>query len=701
MVRKILYGVATLVAFLLAYLVFNYFQFSKTQKKLAFSEGTRISTHLKDDVNAVLTNVISQGRDLKSLLENQELSATELDSIIIHRSKQLNEILGITVAFEPYAFSENKKLYAPYYDKNQDRILRIGELYDYTDKSLKTSSWYTNVAEKGAHWVEPYYAQAAKTLVADYSLPFYYKSNDKNRKMRGVVTMTISLKGFTEMIHSLSLGKAGFGFVASSKGILLAHPVNKYIGRKSVNDLVDENTPEELEETYQNLFQNKSGNTTFSDPLKNQKALVFYETVPSAKWKIVVLFYKNDLIKNQLDQKRKIIDISLAFSLLFIILLAIFYARDYLSSKEIWYLSFFSTVILLANIVLSGYLEHTSKIIDAANESPPITDQTSLNTIINSQQLKAKNLKIPPKRIVPTGIYIDRLQFEDSYDVNISGTLWQKYDNEFANKVTLGFKFPQIAPFAESSLIEEAYREQKKDYLLVGYTFRTTLRLNFDYSDFPFDKRNINLEIQPINPIENLLLTPDLESYAYTIPSHKSGVNSLIKLSGSKILETYFSYSFFTYDSNFGFENNEPFQDAPKLHFNINVREVLITAFVTYLIPIFVTLIMMFILIYATQRSKKGRVDSGAIVQGMTAFFFVLIFSHIDLRKNIQTADIIFMEYFYFITYAMIILTTYNLINYSRIKHRIFDYRENIIVKATFLPLFLLMVLIIMLFKFY
>ena len=701
MIRKILYAIATLVTLLVVYLAYNYFQFSASQKKLAFSEGTRISSKLRENVNDVLTTVMSEGQSLKTVLENQELSPTELDSIIIRRSKKLDAILGITVAYEPYAFLQNKKLYAPYYDKNQDQILRIGKLYDYTDKTLTTSSWYTGVPKKGAHWVEPYYAQAAKTLVADYSLPFYYTSGSENGKFRGVVTMTISLKGFTDMIHSLSLGKAGFGFVASSKGILLAHPVSEFIGRKSVNDLIDENTPESLKETYNNLYQNESGNLTFNDPLKNQKALLFYETTPSANWKIAVLFYKNDLVKDPLNQKRKIVNVSLACSLLFIILLTIFYARDYLSNKEIWYLSFFTTVILLANIVLSGYLEHTSKIIDAANESPPITDQTSLNTIINSQQLKAKNLNLPENKIIPTGIYIDRLQFEDSYDVNISGTLWQKYDNEFANKVTLGFKFPQLAPFAESSLIEEAYREQKKDYLLIGYNFRTTLRLNFDYSDFPFDKRNINLEIQPINPIENLLFTPDLESYTYTIPSQKSGVNSLIKLPGSKILETYFSYSFFTYDTNFGFTNNEPFQDAPKLHFNINVREVLITAFVTYLIPIFVTLIMMFILIYATQRSKKGRVDSGAIVQGMTAFFFVLIFSHIDLRKNIQTADIIFMEYFYFITYTMIILTTYNLINYSRIKHRIFDYRENIIVKATFLPLFLLMVLIIMLFKFY
>ena len=61
----------------------------------------------------------------------------------------------------------------------------------------------------------------------------------------------------------------------------------------------------------------------------------------------------------------------------------------------------------------------------------------------------------------------------------------------------------------------------------------------------------------------------------------------------------------------------------------------------------------------------------------MAAFFFVLIFSHIDLRKDIVTADLIFIEYFYFITYLMIVLSTLNLVVYTKNKAKIFDYNEN------------------------
>ncbi len=701
MIRKILYTITILTVLLLGYLIFNFIKFSYKQDNLAYIKGAQTTADLKKKINTSLKVVMNEGIVLKKLLENNEFSSNELEAIIKKRAFQLPTILGVTVAYEPYSFSSSTKLYAPYYDKNQNKLIQIGDLYDYTNPLLETSSWYVNVEKKGAHWVEPYYAQGAQALVSDYSIPFYYTKGPKKEQYRGVVSMTISLIGFTDMIHSISLGKTGFGFVTSQKGKLLAHPINEYVGLKNITDLIKEEKNNDLKNAYQNILEHKAGKITYNDALKKQKALFFYDNVPISNWKIAVQFFKNDLLKTQELFKRKYINISITTSLLFLLLLANFYNRDHLSTSEIWYLSLFSTTILLANIFLIGYLQHTKADVNVRNESPPITNKTALNSIVNTQLYKAKKLAKPSKRVVPTGIYVERLEFNDSYNVNISGIIWQKYHNDFAKTVKKGFKFPQIAPFAESSFIEETYRKQQKNHLLIGYNFRTTIRLNFDYSDYPFDKRNIDLEIQPIKNDDNLLLVPDLKSYTYTNPLQKSGISNKIKLPGSKILETYFNYSFYTYATNFGFKDNTNFEDTPILHFNINVREVLITAFVTYLIPIFVTLIMIFIFIYSTPRSKNGRINGGAIVQGMAAFFFVLIFSHIDLRKNIETADLIYMEYFYFVTYIIIVLATYNLITFSRIPNKLFDFKDNLIVKASYWPLFLFLVLAITLFNFY
>jgi len=178
------------------------------------------------------------------------------------------------------------------------------------------------------------------------------------------------------------------------------------------------------------MLEGKDGYVNYKDPERNLEALFFYDNVPSSNWKIGVQFLKDDLTKNINVYKRKYINLLLALSLVFLLILAAFFNRDYLSVKEIWYLSFFSTVILLGNIFWIGYLQHTKAETIFENRSPAITNYTALNTIVNSQQLKQKRLNRAKSKVVPLGIYLKRLNFEDSYNVNISGTVWLKYPNE-------------------------------------------------------------------------------------------------------------------------------------------------------------------------------------------------------------------------------------------------------------------------------
>ncbi|MFK7810384.1 MAG: hypothetical protein AB8F74_21445, partial [Saprospiraceae bacterium] len=359
--------------------------------------------------------------------------------------------------------------------------------------------------------------------------------------------------------------------------------------------------------------------------------------------------------------------------------------------------------LLLANISLIGYLEHFTNSPPEVNESMPIVDVNGMNSFVAKQHQKSEILKTPKATPIPTGIFIQRMEFEDSYNLNIGGTIWQKYPTEIADSVTIGFTLPQMSPFAEASYIEESYRktiEAKEDepsYLLVGWDIRVTLRLNLKYSNYPFDKRHISMDIVPLDNNDHLIFTPDLSAYNYTNPSKKSGLNPEIEMSGSEVLESYFNYTIVTYDTDFGYGEKALFEEKPILQYNINTRRVLLNSFVTYLIPIFVTLCMMFILLHSCGKTEERQ----GIIESMAAFFFVLIFSHIDLRKEIITADLIYMEYYYIITYFMIILSTFNLITYAKDKSKWFDYNENQIFKAIYFPMFLLMVLGVTLWKFY
>ena len=312
-------------------------------------------------------------------------------------------------------------------------------------------------------------------------------------------------------------------------------------------------------------------------------------------------------------------------------------------------------------------------------------------------------MRVPKSTPVPTGIFLRRIAFENSYDLNVSGTVWQKYPLEVAERAHIGFRLPQTSPFAEASYIEEIYRKQiaptknKPGHLLVGYDFRATLQQYLNYENFPFDKRHISIHIVPMQTRDNLLFVPDLGGYEFTNPTRKPGLDPKIKLYGNRIMKSYFNYTVRSYNTNFGFPSKTLFEDVPMLRYNIDLRRILINVFITYLIPIFVTLMMIFILLIASSKNDERQ----GIIEGMAAFFFVLIFSHIDMRREIITADLIFLEYFYFITYLMIVLATWNLVTYAQTRSRILNFNENQLFKASFFPFFLLCVLIVTLAKFY
>lgn len=703
MVKKITYIIAAFLLLLFAYLVYDYYSFINVRNNIVEKKGAETTEALRDQVDDILSKISNEGNRLADLFGSNEYTTDEIEEIIKESSLSIPEIQGVTACFEPYSFSSERRLYCPYYNKGTQDYLFVGESYDYSIKESPGTGWYTSVRDEGAKWVEPYFARGAQDWYVDYGIPFYFKDGPDKGKVRGTITMSFVCSGFKSLVHSLSIGKTGYGLITSNEGTFLAHPINEYIGTTNLDTLIKTEDEPKLIKAYNDIQNGGNGNIEFFDADIQDQTLFFYDKIPASGWGIGLMFFKEDLLGDARVINHKYIHLAIVLSLLFVCLLAIYYNKDMLDEREIWNLSIVSSLLLVANIFLVGYLQHITNAKSEGSHSPPIIDHTALSTFINQQHAKSDLLKTPKATPVPTGIFIQRIEFEDSYNLNVGGTIWQKYPLDIADEVNVGFNLPQMSPFAEASYIEESYRERiepKEDaagYLLVGWDIRVTLRLNFNYANYPFDKRHINIEIVPLNNNDHLIFTPDLDSYNYTNPSRKSGLNSKIEISGSEVLESYFNYSLETYNADFGYGVKGLFEEVPVLHFNVHLRRILLNAFITYLIPIFVTLAIVFILLIACGKTQERQ----GIIESMAAFFFVLIFSHIDLRKEVITADLIYMEYFYFIAYFMLILATFNLIIYTKDKSHIFDYNDNQIFKALFFPIFCLGILVITLTKFY
>lgn len=702
MFKKIFAGLAILVFLVALFQAFALYRFSQERDAMVTKRAEQTMDTLKVQVDNILRRIVEEADQLANDFGANDYTQGQIEKIIQDAALKIPQLQGVTACFEPFAQSQERRLYCPYFDKGLGKRIYIEDGYDYTDASSKGTVWYTGVRDSGAKWVEPYFGGNIKDWFIDYGVPFYYTSGPNKGQVRGTITMSFLTSGFKNMVLSLSLGKTGYGIITSAKGTLLSHPVNDYVGTADLDSIKKVQQQPELVKAFEGLQAGKTGKLFFKQEETGEDALFVYDKISTSDWGIGLLFYTHELSGDLKDLNDRYIKLALWISLFLVMIIAVYFNKDHLDFQEIWQLSMLTTILLILNIVFIWYLEHAG-VSSEENRNPPVSDMGSLGNFVGQQHQRLEALKLPKSTPIPTGILVQRIAFQNSYNLNIAGTIWQKYPEDILDKVQLGFSLPQTSPFAEASYIEEIYRKpippkgSIPGYLLIGWEFRVTLQQYLDYRNFPFDKRHITMDIVPISAEDQLLFVPDLQSYEFTNPTNKPGLDKEVKVSGNMVTKSYFSLGRQSFDSDFGFGSKTLFEDVPVLHYNIDLRRILVNVFVTYLIPIFVTLIMMFILLLAANKTKERQ----GIIEGMAAFFFVLVFSHIDMRKEIITADLIFMEYFYFVTYLMIILTTWNLITYAKDKAPIFDFNDNQIFKASFFPFFFLCMLIVTLSEFY
>lgn len=691
-----------LTGFLLLFQLAGYVRYVNTEQQAALESGLAAKDALKFRIESLLAKLKKAGEALGETFAEGDFADHEVKALIRRASLAHPEIRGVTVCYQPFGFSKQRRLYCPYYNKASQSFVAVEDSYDYT-KPGKDTAWYLDIVNKGAGWVDPYYGKAAKEWYVDYGVPFLYRSGPLKGKVRGIIDFSLEVGDFKRLVHSFTDGKTGYGLIVSKSGQFITHPINDYVGTKSVQDLMNSTTPPGLKKAYEGLMAGQTGHSEFHDKKNDDTSLFIYDRIGASGLGLGMVFFKRDLLGDQWEKNKRYINICLTFSLLLVLALTLYFSRDRLDRGEIETIGVLSSLLLVMNIALIGFLVHTTGKQQTSKMSLPIVDMASLGNFIGQQVSRAETLKLSPPIVVPTGLYIERLEFQDSHNVNLAGIIWQKYPLGIPDIVKPGFRFPQMSPFAEASYVEEAYRETVKGkegeagYQLIGWDYRVTLRLDLKYTHFPFDKRHLDIRIRPASSNHNLLFVPDLGSYDYSSPLKKGGINPQISLSGNEITRSYFSFTSEHFDTNFGFSSKSFFENVPVLHYNIHIRRYLLNPFVTYLIPIVVTLCMIYILIMACAKSEARQ----GIIESMAAFFFVLIFSHIDLRKHIVTAELTFMEYFYFITYLLIIFSTLNLMAYTKSRTTLFDYNDNQIYRVVYLPFFFLLVLIVMLAKFY
>lgn len=188
------------------YSVLDYRIYLQDRESKSLNVGKEVITNITSEIEKVLVQIEERTRALADTVENNDIRGEDLLQLIENETHAIDQIIGVTVAYEPYLYRDTSRLFAPYYDKNAGKMLFLGQMYDYTDSSV--TKWYTDVVQNGATWISPYYGQGDQAMICDFGVPFYWINDTTGEPyLAGTVTLTISLDDFTKMLNSLSLGK--------------------------------------------------------------------------------------------------------------------------------------------------------------------------------------------------------------------------------------------------------------------------------------------------------------------------------------------------------------------------------------------------------------------------------------------------------------------------------------------------------------
>lgn len=303
---------------------------------------------------------------------------------------------------------------------------------------------------------------------------------------------------------------------------------------------------------------------------------------------------------------------------------------------------------------------------------------------------------------IPTGVFIQSIDFTSANNVIVTGYIWQKYGASVPADVDREIVLPE----AESVDIEKAYERQEGDVTVVGWYVTATLREQFDYSRFPFDRQEVWLRLWPKDFDRNIILTPDFDAYKEITPTALPGIEKDFVLDGWLFDGAFFTYRGNSYNTNFGISKYVGESDFPELYYNIGLKRDFINAFIGQLIPLIVIALMIFaVLIISTKDERRvglAGFNTAAVLGYCAALFFVVIVSHIQLRTSLSATTILYLENFYFVLYLAILLVSMNaILMVSDTPPRLIEARDNLAPKLLFWPLVLGLLLVVTLYTFY
>jgi hypothetical protein len=307
-----------------------------------------------------------------------------------------------------------------------------------------------------------------------------------------------------------------------------------------------------------------------------------------------------------------------------------------------------------------------------------IISDRNLDDFITNYQKTTETLYGAKAKMIPTGVFLNEADFTDSYKIKVKGIVWQKFllpDYDYPQEILERYENDDFDK--KGVYFPNAFTGYSDQSLQLTYVVDTMLdaypalvyRWNFEIETveqlspvlFPFGKNEITLDIWSVDLDSGVILIPDLEGYIQLYPTDKPGLGNNFHLKKWNIMGTYYSFTMASFLTNWGNMQMHGINEYPELIYNISISRKFIDVLIGRIIPLLIVLGLLFTMIIV-----RGTTDSFNNIVGCSGLFFVLILDHINLRESVSSESIMFFEFFYFISYFMILCTAVSSLQFER-----------------------------------
>ncbi len=277
---------------LVAAVLFSYYY--SVSRQLILESARKNAEHLTmETVNSIENVFRSSAKIPENLAYVMETGITDekalyrfMETVVENNS----EIFGSTIAFEPGAMFKELERFAPYFYKNDNRIIQS----DLNDPAYNypLQDWYQIPRELNKPiWSEPYYDEGGGNIImATYSVPFHWAEENKNsRRFRGIITIDISLVWLTQVFKDLSIYESGYGFLLSQSGKYLVHPNSENIMNSSIFDIAELHHHDQLRELGRKMVRGQKGFMNIISPDTDQEVFIYFAPIPSSGYSMGIV----------------------------------------------------------------------------------------------------------------------------------------------------------------------------------------------------------------------------------------------------------------------------------------------------------------------------------------------------------------------------------------------------------------------------